>query len=227
MTVKVCVSVSATDIPELLGRVQQAQRSTADLIEVRLDKLRNYHGLSKVARSIDRPLIATNRPLAEKGSYGGSETERLKVLQEAVEEGFEYVDLEITTSKLEPAIKNLRQKGMKIILSHHDHFRTPDQSKMDAILSQLQKQKPDICKIVTTAQFPDDNLNILSFLRKNHHAAPLVSFAMGKAGVWSRLLAPFYGAAFTYAALERGLETAPGQPTISELRSVYETLGLE
>jgi 3-dehydroquinate dehydratase len=48
---------------------------------------------------------------------------------------------------------------------------------------------------------------------------------MGKPGVWSRLLAPFYGAQFTYASLERGLETALGQPSISELRSIYQILG--
>jgi 3-dehydroquinate dehydratase/shikimate dehydrogenase len=50
---------------------------------------------------------------------------------------------------------------------------------------------------------------------------------MGKPGVWSRVLAPFYGADFTYASLERGLETAPGQPSISELRRIYEMIDSE
>lgn len=227
MTAKVCVSVFATDVPELLGRVQQAERLRADLIEVRLDKLRSYHGLSKVAKSVECPLIATCRPLTEKGSYEDSEADRIKVLQQAIEEGFEYADLEHTTNRLDRTIQALRGKGAKIILSHHDYFRTPDQPEMAAALLQLQKQKPDLSKIVTTAQLPADNLTILSFLYNNHRNIPLISFAMGRAGVWSRLLAPFYGAAFTYASLDRGLETAPGQPTISELRSIYETLGLE
>ncbi len=227
MTAKVCVSVSATDVPELLGRVQQAERLGADVIEARLDKLRSVHGLSKISRSVEKPLIATNRPLAEKGSYNGPEADRLKILHQAVEEGFEYADLEITTSKLGGAIDGLREKGGKIILSHHDHFRTPDQAKMATTLSQIQRHNPDISKIVTTAQFPDDNLSVLGFLQKNHRTTRLVSFAMGRAGVWSRVLAPFYGADFTYASLGKGQETAPGQLTITELRKVYETLGLE
>lgn len=227
MTVKVCVSVFATDVPELLLRVQQAERLTADIIEVRLDRLRSYHGLPKIAKSVNRPLIATNRPLAEKGSFDGSEADRLKILQQAIEEGFEYADLEITTEKLDKTIAALKEKGGKIILSHHDHFRTPGPSKLDATLSQLQKQNPDICKVVTTAQLATDNLSILSFLQKNHRNIAMVSFAMGKAGVWSRLMAPFYGAAFTYASLRKGLETSPQQPTIADLRRVYESLGLE
>lgn len=227
MNPKVCVSISSTDTPELLGRAQRAERLSADLVEVRLDKLRSYHGLKKVARAVERPIIGTNRPLSEKGSFDRAETERLKVLMEAVEGGFEYVDLELSTSKLDRVIKSFREKGAKIILSHHDYFRTPDPAKLASTLEQLLKFKPDVCKIVTTAQKPEDNLTVLSLLKANHQNAPLVSFAMGPAGVWSRLLAPFYGAHFTYASLERGLETAPGQSTIAELRRIYEMLGVE
>ncbi len=227
MTAQVCVSVSAPDIQELLGKVQQAERLTANLIEVRLDKLRSHQGLSKLARSVGRPLIATNRPLSEKGSYAGSEKERLRILQEAVEGGFEYVDLEIATKGIDAATESLREKGGKIILSHHDNFRTPNKSNLKSVLSQLQRQTPDVCKIVTTAKFPQDNLAILRFLQENHRNSPLVGFAMGRAGVWSRLLAPFHGSAFTYASLGKGMETAPGQITISEMRTIYDTLGLD
>jgi 3-dehydroquinate dehydratase type I len=224
---KVCVSISSTDTPELLGRAQRAERLSADLVEVRLDKLRSYHGLGKIARAVERPIIGTNRPLSEKGSFDRSEAERLKILMLAVEGGFQYVDLELTTSRLDRVIKAFREKGAKIILSHHDYFRTPDPAKLGSTLTQLQKFKPDVCKIVTTAQIPEDNLTVLGLLKANHQNSPLVSFAMGQAGVWSRLLAPFYGAHFTYASLEKGLETAPGQSTIAELRRIYEMLGVE
>ncbi len=227
MSFQVCVSISATDVPELLGQAQKAERLFADLIEVRLDRLRSYRGLSKIARAVEKPLIATNRPLSDKGSYDGSETDRLKVLTEAVSKGFDYVDLELATSKLGNAITSFRKKGAKILLSHHDHFRTPDITKLQTTLTKLQEYKPDLYKIITTAQFPQDNLTILSLLDKNRKRTPLVSFAMGQTGIWSRIMAPYYGAPFTYASLERGLETAPGQLTITDLRRIYETLGLE
>src|SRR5712692_7591191 len=130
MTAQVCVSVAAPDVQELLGKVQQAERLTANLIEVRLDKLRSHQGLSKLAKSAEKPLIATNRPLSENGSYAGSEKKRFRILQEAVEEGFEYVDLEIASKGIERATETLREKGGKIILSHHDHFRTPNKSSL-------------------------------------------------------------------------------------------------
>ncbi len=227
MTARICVSVFATDIPELISRVRQAERLDADIIEVRLDLIRSNRDLSKLGRSANQPMIATNRPQSDKGSYTGSEKERLKVLEQAVDAGFEYVDLETTTEKLDTAVSSLRERGAKLIISQHDHFRTPSQAKLKATLVQLRKHKPDICKIVTTARSPDDNLTILDFLQQNHRDASVVSFAMGKAGVWSRLLAPFYGSDFTYASLGRGLETAPGQPTISALRTIYETLDVE
>ena len=227
MTTQVCVSVSGTDVHELMGRVQQAERLSANLVEVRLDRMRSHQGLSKIARAAGTPLIATNRPLSEQGGYRGPEQERQAILQEAAEQGFEYVDLEDTTPNLARTTKIIRQKGAKIILSHHDNFRTPTQSGLARILSQLQKQKPDVYKIVTTAKTSDDSLAILQFLEGNRRTGSLVGFAMGKSGVWSRVLAPFHGSAFTYTSLARGMETASGQPTISELRHIYELLGLE
>ena len=224
---KVCVSISSTDIRELLNKAQRAERLFADIIEIRLDGLRNHHGLSKVLRAVQTPMIATNRAICERGCFDGSETERLKVLSEAVDEGFYYVDLEITTKKLDSAIADFRKRGARIILSHHDYFQTPDQAELQSILTQLEKYKPDICKIVTTAQSPEDNLTILSLLSKNNQNIPLVSFAMGPIGVWSRIMAPFFGAVFTYASLGRGLETAQGQPFITDLRQIYASLGLK
>ena len=224
---RVCVSISSTDTPELLGRAQRAERLLADLIEIRLDKLRSHHGLSKVVHSVQGPIIATNRSLSERGSFDRSEAERLRILSDAIDDGAYYVDLEMTTEKLDGAITDFREKGAKIILSHHDYLRTPDLAKLQSTLEQLQKYKPDLCKIVTTAQVPDDNLRILSLLDKNRRKTPMLSFAMGPIGVWSRIMAPFYGAAFTYASLDRGLETAPGQTSITDLRRIYDTLGLE
>jgi len=197
------------------------------MIEVRLDKLRSHQEFSKIARAASTPLIATNRPLSEHGSFAGPEKERIGILQQAAKQGFEYVDLEDTTPNLSKTRNALRSQGAKIILSHHDYFRTPSPLGLSRIFSQLQKEKPEIYKIVTTAKSSEDTISILRFLEEKRRSASLVGFAMGKIGVWSRLLAPFHGSIFTYASLERGLETAPGQPTISELRRIYEILGLD
>ncbi len=227
MTPQVCVSVSGTDVHEVLGKAHQAERLGANLVEVRLDRMRSHEGISKIARATTIPLIATNRPMSEQGSFNGPERQRVAVLQEAAKHGFEYVDLEATTPSLAKTACQMRRQGAKIILSHHDRFRTPKPSSLEAVLLQLKKQKPDIHKIVTTAKTIADSLAILQFLEANRRNGPLVGFAMGKLGVWSRVLAPFHGSAFTYTSLGPGMETAPGQPTISELKRIYEILGTE
>jgi 3-dehydroquinate dehydratase type I len=221
------VSLSSKDPHDLYRKAQRAEALSADLVEVRLDRLNNYQGLSKVAGAIEIPVVATNRPVSQKGSFARSESERLSLLMDAVEGGADYVDIESSTNNLDQEIETFRKTSAKIILSHHDHSRTPKLSELKSTLAKLQKSKSDIYKIVTTARSPEDNLTILSLLKTSHKTNPLVSFAMGQPGVWSRLLAPFYGAHFTYASLERGLETAAGQPSISELRRIYQMIGAD
>jgi len=52
-------------------------------------------------------------------------------------------------------------------------------------------------------------------------ALPVLTVAIGRAATMVALVACKCGAPWTYAALERGLEAFPGQPTIDELRDVY------
>ncbi|HVH15009.1 MAG TPA: type I 3-dehydroquinate dehydratase [Candidatus Angelobacter sp.] len=219
--------MSSKNPKELYRKAQRAEALSADLVEVRLDELGNHQGISTVAKSVEIPVVATNRPVSQKGSFAGPESERLSMLMDAVEGGAAYVDIESSTSHLDQVIDTFRKTSAKIILSHHDHSRTPRLSELKSTLTKLQKNNSDLYKIVTTARSLEDNLTILNLLKTNPRNNPLVSFAMGKPGVWSRILAPFYGADFTYASLKRGLETAPGQPSISELRRIYETIAAE
>ena len=48
---------------------------------------------------------------------------------------------------------------------------------------------------------------------------------MGEHGKISRLLSPVFGAFFTFASLEAGSETAPGQISIREMKSAYSSTG--
>jgi 3-dehydroquinate dehydratase type I len=224
---KICVSLTSEDPRSLYQKAQRAETLSADLLEVRLDSFSSHQGISKVAGAVGIPVVATNRPVSQKGSFAGSESERLSLLMDAVEGGADYVDIESSTRKLDQVIETFRKTSAKIILSHHYHSRTPKLSELKSTLVKLERRKADLYKIVTTARSPADNLTILDLLTANQRAKPLVSFAMGKPGIWSRIMAPFYGADFTYASLERGLETAPGQPSISDLRRIYDMIGLE
>ena len=52
-------------------------------------------------------------------------------------------------------------------------------------------------------------------------AEPTIALAMGDRGVISRLLAPKYGGYLTFGALGSGKGSAPGQPTMTQLRSLF------
>jgi 3-dehydroquinate dehydratase I len=204
---------------DMLEGVKKAEQLGADFSEVRLERLDRLVRLSDVVEAARKPLIATNRFLAQNEPNWKNE-----MIIRAVEEGFQYVDLDIESPDLEQTINHIRKKGGRIILSHHDHKGTPAPHELTVKLKEFQRHSPEICKIVTTANHIDDNLRILEFIRENHHSMPLVSFAMGSRGILSRLLAPLYGAEFTYASLDKGLETALGQTPIDEMQRIYKTL---
>lgn len=227
MTIKICVSVPLQTIAEALDLIEKAENQRADLIEVRLDSLKKHNELTNIAHCSDTPLIATNRSTEWQGKFLGNETERKKILLDAARNGFEYVDVELSTPKLKEIVDNLRGMGVKPIVSFHDFDETPSSSQLHEILRREIDSGADVCKIVTTARLVEDNLTVLDFVSKAYKNARIVCFTMGELGKPSRLLSPVFGAFFTIASLEKGRKTAQGQLTIQEMRSTYEALGLK
>ena len=227
MTIRICVSVPPQTVTEALVLVEKAENQHADFIEVRLDSLKRHNQIADIANCSNTPLIATNRSTKCQGKFLGSETERKKILMDAARNGFEYVDIELSTPKLENITSNLREIDAKPIVSFHDFSKTPSLSQLNKILEKEVASGADVCKIVTTARFVEDNLTVLDFVSKACKNAKMVCFAMGELGKSSRLLSPVFGAFFTIASLERGRKTAQGQLTIQEMRRSYEALGLK
>jgi len=74
-------------------------------------------------------------------------------------------------------------------------------------------------KIVTYANDITDNIRIFELLKSAK--VPTISFCMGELGYISRILISKFGGFLTFASLEKGKESAPGQLTISELSNIY------
>ena len=84
----------------------------------------------------------------------------------------------------------------------------------------------DVGKIVVTARHPQEALIPLGLIpwAQKELALPLISFAMGGPGVYSRVVAPLLGAPWTYATLAGHHQAAPGQLEAPVLKEILETL---
>jgi 3-dehydroquinate dehydratase type I len=134
------------------------------------------------------------------------------------------IDVELPASQA--VVRRLKSEGAEVIVSFHDYSHTSSKEELRKILEAERKLGGDISKVVTTARLPHDNLTVLEFVENEAANGRLVSFAMGKEGVPSRILSPIFGAEFTFAALDDALRTAEGQLSIDELRSAWNILGL-
>jgi 3-dehydroquinate dehydratase/shikimate dehydrogenase len=143
----------------------------------------------------------------------------LDVLTKAAAAGCQLVDLELqTATKCKPEqIQKLRTRAA-LILSFHDHHAT---KKLDETLEKMQKYPVDFYKVVSTATTLYDNVVMMKFLEKESDRHSLVGLCMGEQGIISRVLGVRAGSAFTFAAVTREEQTAPGQVTAQDLRGVY------
>jgi 3-dehydroquinate dehydratase type I len=212
---------------EALKLVEKAEKAQANIVEVRLDYLEESRNLQDLPKSTNLPLIATNKLQNEKGYFSGTETERQQTLLNAAKVGFEYVDVNFLSPKLSETMCKLEGLHVKKIVSYHNHDGIITTSTMKKILDQQIDSGASVCKIILTAKQIEDNLPVLSFVSFASTTAHLVCFCMGEQGKTSRLLSPAFGAFFTFAALERGSETAAGQMTISEMKAAYKLLGIK
>jgi 3-dehydroquinate dehydratase type I len=216
------VSILPKTVPEALQLIEKAEAAHADFIEVRLDRLKdcleNHHGLADLAAHGKTPKIATDKA-------SRTETEHRQMLLNAAESGFEYVDAELSTPQLEDLTRELKALGAKPIVSFHKFNGALSLSELNSILEREISSGAEVCKIITTAKQMEDNLTTLNFTSIASSKTKLVCFCMGELGKVSRLLSPLFGGFFTFASLERGGETAPGQMTIQEMKSAYALLG--
>ena len=193
--------------------MQDACQGGADAVECRLDYLASPPDEAQLQRLLHQtPLetIVTYRPTRQGGRFAGDEQRRLDVLRQAAAQAPAFIDIERGTP---PG----HWPPGSIILSHHDFSGRPDD--LPALARELDDSPAAVNKIVFMAQGPEDALAALDLPRLCRK--PTIALAMGESGVISRLLAGRVGAFGTFAALLNGAESAPGQPTLKEFRSLY------
>ena len=215
--VRLCASITSNDIPSV-----KMIEPIVDLLEVRIDLIGD--SWTDVARQLKKPWIACNRMVEEGGKWEGNEARRIERLLQAIELGAKIVDIEYNAKNVENIIKLIKKRA-DCLLSFHDFQKTPSLDVLKQIVNKELKAGADICKIVTTAQTFEDNLAVMR-LFSEFPDVKMVAFAMGTQGFISRVMAPLIGAHFTYGAVKKGEESAPGQLPVSDMLAVYEMVNL-
>lgn len=213
---RICAVITNNDL-----RAIEAAAPFVELFEVRIDLIGD--GWQELVRHLGRPWIACNRRAEEGGSWRKDEAGRIDALAEAAGLGASIIDIELNTGNLKEAMRQIGNRA-EYLLSFHDFERTPPLDEMREIVRRQLEAGADICKVVATAQGFEDNLTALQLIAEFSRMR-IVSFAMGALGLVSRVLCPLVGGDFTYASMEEGKESAPGQMAACDLRRIYEMIG--
>jgi 3-dehydroquinate dehydratase-1 len=218
---KICVSIAEQDITQLEKMIELANQLAADYVEIRFDFVnpKDLSAAIAAAYKIKRKGIFTLRPRTEGGRFSLNEEERLIRLRELAIERPMLLDVEFETLRKNDSLADfLEMQDIPILVSWHDFAHTPSDDKITQLVSQMRIYS-NFIKIVTTANNVDDSLRLLR-LSNNITEINSIIFAMGEAGVISRILCTIIGnAPFTYAAL--GKAVAPGQLTLDEMKYLY------
>ncbi len=228
---------AADEVSRALERARAAAHAGAHLIEWRIDGLAEeanpLPAARRLVRESPRPCIVACRPTSEGGEYHGDDQSRLSLFEAlaASDHPPRYIDVELATYQRS---ENLKQKvrlavthpdqprdlQTSLILSSHDFERRPAD-----LLQRIEAMTNDdacaVIKVAWHARSLRDNLEAFELLQ--HRRKPMIALCMGRGavGLMSRALAPKFGGLLTFATDTTIEVTAPGQPTIDELKNLH------
>ena len=201
------IVASAPTTAELRRRRDAAAAAGADLVELRLDSVADPDVTAALAGRT-APVIVTCRPEWEGGAFKDSEAERRRMLECALQQGAEYVDVEFKAAFASDLIA--ATGGKRIVLSSHDFEGVP--VDLTDRVRAMRAAGAEIVKVAVMAKSLSDTLHLLEIQR----AANTVLIGMGPSGAPTRVLAAHFHSLWSYA----GDGYAPGQ--ISAARMLNE-----
>jgi len=226
---KICISVQAQTNDGAQALMSRAYEK-ADLVELRIDGM-TAPDLERLIKGKKGEMLVTSRRREEGGLCDAPERERVSLLAQAVMLGADYVDVEASTDAdlimtLKAKIAE-RENRSKLILSWHEVKGTPSERFLRQKYREMAASGADIIKMVTCAREEADNLRVLNLVpRACREEQNIIAFCMGGPGRLSRVVSPLLGSCFTYASLESGAESAPGQLTVDQMKKIWDIMTL-
>ncbi len=241
LTTLLIVPIDGDTIQVVREDIAKAIDRGADAIELRVDRMPDVpheHLAGLLEHPVgDVPMLLAIRSTQEGGDWTGSEPQRVECLAELGSPA-RYVDVEFATwrrsTTLRDALRLVTEttddqhaaaetslgtdRDRVLILSKHDFAGRPTSLHGD-LVEMLSAGDRNVPKLAWRARTVRDNFEAFELMRSSPR--PLIAICMGPDGMASRVLAKKFGAFATFAALELGRESAPGQVTIDVLRGTY------
>jgi len=215
-------------VDDAISRAARAAEFGANLIEWRIDLLAMQPldvarpAVEQLVARCPLPSILTCRPTWEGGLYEGDEQRRRDLIMAVslADRPPRYIDLELAAIDRDDAWKEMQVAGdpTSLILSTHDFASRPE-NLITRVTRMSGPRSGDVIKVAWMARSLRDNLEAFDLLRER--PKPMIALCMGPFGLPSRILAPKFGAFLTFAAVSEGDESAPGQPSLEEIKELY------
>ncbi len=220
---RICVPIMARDTEDAVEKMKKGAE-WADLFEIRLDVMESFD-LDRIIRSSPLPVLVTYRSVKEGGKGKADYTIRTHHLIKAMEAGADLVDVEFTMPLGFRELIWEHRGTSRVVLSIHLLNNTPSPEDLEKTFRKMAATGADMVKIVTRARSWEDNLRVLSLIPLAvATGVKIAAFCLGPMGKISRVACPLMGGSLTFASLEEGQESAPGQIPAPEMKKILEVL---
>lgn len=228
---KIAVSITGTTKEEIMNLAKQIDVNVVDLLEWRADfyedvfQIDSVLEILKILRGLfqNTPIIFTFRTKDEGGAKD-IDLHHYSVLNKAVSKSgyVELIDIQISldNNTVKEIIKYIHNQGVFVIGSNHEFTLTPVEEEMIKRAVLCNNLGADIIKLAFMPNEIEDVLNLLYITTyiKTHIDKPIITMAMGKLGIISRISGETFGSSVTFASM--GKMSAPGQIPVENLHSI-------
>lgn len=208
----ICISV--TPESRQLAKVDIYNAANqCDLVEVCLDRLHKEPDVKDMISGAKKPILVSCRHPEEGGHFEGTEDERMALLRQAILAEPAYIELDPVTAQKIPRFGKTQR-----VISFASQTRPL--GNIEEAFDEAVRCKGDVIKFTWPTETLETAWPLLAVVSQKR-AMPVVGLALGRSGLTFSLLGRKYGSPWIYAALEKGMEAFPGQPTVGDLDNIY------
>ena len=208
----ICISV--TPESRQLAKVDIYNAANqCDLVELCLDRLHKEPDVKDMISGSKKPVLVSCRQPEEGGQFDGTEDERMALLRQAILAEPAYIEMDPVTAQKIPRFGKTQR-----VISFASSTRPL--GNIEESFDEAVRCKADVIKFTWPTETIESAWPLLAVVSQKR-ALPVVGLGLGRSGLTFSLLGRKYGSPWIYAALEKGMEAFPGQPTVGELDNIY------